>query len=802
VAGLAIVIGIDRYESDLVSLKGAVADAFDVATWLIDSGAVAKERLHLGVLPADWSVPEPPTLAGCPRFEPCLDGLDDLLINLRKDSLGNVDRLFFTYSGHGAASSNPVYRAEALCLAGFAEGKWRKALELASLMQTLKALPVETRFIWIDGCRDPVKADTAQFGRLSESPAPDDAIPRDYVLRATPAGRKAAEASGRGLFTRHLIQGLAGAGAAKRFDPELARGAGGYAVRWLSLVEHVTTSVAALPAAQRREQLVTRVDEAPGHEDPCLATFEAGAFPDEEVEVSVTLSYPGSPVNTEVIARRDGSADEATLHLESGKAATLRLAPSAWTILARAPGYRTIPKQFALPVYGPGLTRAFELQPVPRAVGGTTFGFGKRPPAPSAPDTGSGPATLNIRIGGWPPSVLSPRPRIRIRQDSGRVIENAVLSDRVELGPGLYIVSLETPDGRNKEVPVALEADEDGRVDLDWPASSTPPYQQLLDQLGRGQEVPGVSMPSEAAGLLLGASMGTAAILGVGRRVSCIGGSIDQLGLGLAWQSHVDEGVSAIIAMEEEGCAPEPRVRLWAMQATNHDQSARLRLNTLVPAIAEAALPAAPGHYWLELRDADREERRGFTLATRVLPGHVTLVVRAENGLGVDLVMVAARRQPDDLGFLLRSLVNGEALQLARASGRDPIQEPLVRELADGRWFEPFSAIVAGAALVGREGPAIELLAAIIGRLDAAEIGGPDVLMLKAALADDKDTERTLVREALDTGVAPVADKLLQRLETATRRFRLFGPTQQWIAEKRAQSTGHPLWTLRRHDDN
>ncbi|MCG2839586.1 caspase family protein [Sandaracinobacter sp. RS1-74] len=807
---LAIVIGIDAYEPEFASLRGAVADAHDIALWLLQSGEVSANRLHLGLAPTDRSPPLPEALAQCRAFTPDIDGLDELLCDLLAnyeapaEAKARFPRLIFSFSGHGAISANPVYEAEALGLAGFSGRRWRRALELQSLLQTLRAFPATERLVWIDGCRSAVNADTAQFGRLADARRGDEAVLREHVLRATTVGRKAAETGNRGLFTRHLVEGLKGAGDAKRWDPDLFDGAGGYAVRWNALVDHVANAVATSHAAAR-QQLVSRSGEASGGSDPLLATFRAETFGAEEVAL-VAVAESGAAADTVLlVGRRDQSFDEVRHSTRPGQEVRLRLAPSGWTFAASAPGCIAMPRLKAVAVYGPGLSERFVLLPDDPVRGGA---FQLAAPEPTG---------IRLTLAGRKIEELVPLPRISILHDSGATMLDPVLQSGVNpLPPGLYRVRIEAAGGQAAEHSVAVEKGRTTRVELEQPGRPDSASAEMLMRMGRPVAADGFAMPSEAAGELFDISLATTALLASAGRQLGRAGSLDALQLGLLPDPASTTGLEVLMVnsrlepdLEPGSVAPRarlPRARLWEMARKNDGLDARLRASPGEPAFSSAGFAAGPGPWWLELQDADREARRGFKLATAVFAEHVTLVLRdrLQTG-GVAILQMALPRRAElragNVRTALQGLVKAEAFQRARAQGRDPLADPQLAGLVSGSWFEPFSALLAGAALLDAGEAARPMLDTLLMRIAEQRIDGPDLAVLKAAVTPDPAQEMALIRDALGMRAAPVVDRLLVRLAASASRLRLFGKEQRWVAEKRSQSVGHRLWTMRREDD-
>ena len=353
---LAIIVGIDKYWTALNSLTGAVADAVGFASWLIESGTVAAESIHLGLHPPQ----KPPELAACPDFEPTLYELDDLLIDLIDNPPAGVDQLWFYFSGHGASSSNPAYVADAICLKDFTDRKHTRALEIASLRSLLNAIPAQRRFMLIDGCRDQAFRDDIHFGTSGRQPRPAQGPPRNFELRATAAGRTAVEVSGRGLFSQHLLAGLRGEGSAKRWDPQDV-----YIVRWRALTGFVAERVAK-PGGPAPDQLVTDMGERLAADDPELARFAPDSF--GRLKLHVRLRQPEPPPDgARIWARRNDSPDEETADPAAANPVTFELAPSAWTVFARSAGHLARPRSKTIAVYEKGIDELeFELEPARR----------------------------------------------------------------------------------------------------------------------------------------------------------------------------------------------------------------------------------------------------------------------------------------------------------------------------------------------------------------------------------------------------------------------------------------------------
>jgi hypothetical protein len=819
---LAIVVGIDKYWTALNGLTGAVADAIELASWLLGSGEVAAERIYLGLHPDLHSPPVPPALAASPVFEPTLDGLDALLTDLVDNPPADVERLWFYFSGHGASSSNPAYVAEAICLKDFTDHAHRKALEIASLRGVLNGIPAERRFVLIDGCRDQVFRDDIRFGTLSRQPRAAPGVPRNFELRATSAGRTAVEAGGRGLFGQHLLAGLRGEGGAKRWDPNARDGEGAYIVHWRALSGFVAERVSK-PGGLAPDQLVTDMGERPANDDPELARFDPDTFGRLKLYVHLRQPEP-SPVGARIWARRNDSLDEEIADPASANPVTLELVPSAWVVFAKCEGYRSRPRQKAIAVYENGIALELELEPkspaplLPHAKQPhldilAARGLAKREP----PRLGAGFGILEIFAAGCRIDALNPPLRVSIFHETGALEIEYPFPQPLALKPGVYRVRLELPDGSADEQMAGIEAGESDELRFRLPERRGGALTAALAVANKPPPREGLIQPSEPLGWLAGASLVTVASIAWGQAVQHFVGDLAQLGLGDGWQEDGRPGVQIVIANDEasdtgQRLALTPKVYLWRMFETNRGDHRRLlAANPAVP-ISSARFPVEPAGYWVELEDADGRRRSGFKLATAVLPGHATLVVRHPVAAGrVEVlqfaVPLAASHDFESRRYLTNGLVHAEALQRARLHGRDPLSDPTVAGLARGDWFEPFSALLVAAALLDRsvaEEAARTMLETLFTRLKALDAPLADLSILMGAVAEragDPVSARMHFATALALRQAPVVDKLLDAFARGLDAHGFTGEVRDWVAEKTRQAVSNPLWTLRREDD-
>jgi len=809
-ANYAIVLGIDRYATDLESLTGAVADAHDFASWLIESGEVPAENLRLATLPIRNPPPLPALLQGCVKVGTKLDDLDTLLIGWLDFSPDNIERLYFFFSGHGASSSNALYPEEAICLEDFSDKSYGKTLEVSSLIAVLNAIPARERFIFIDGCRDALFQDDVQFGRLSRKPKPAREQRKNFVLRATGPGRKAAEANGRGLFSKHLCDGLRGAGNAKRWDPNLNGGGGGYSVRWRALAEYVSNAVATQRGAKNSDQLIFEDGEHPAGTDPPLATFKPEQIEPSRVAVRL-LAPPKPPQQTRICLRRNDTIEEVDDLLPETGVVEFNIPPSGWVLWATADGWRSQPKSKPLLVYASRVDETISMEQLP------VHSVYYAAPAAAGPDGAPPPKPLNSKEGRTRLTVgqkslgkLLPAIRVAVRRENGDVVCDPVMTNELILDEGMYRVRLDLPGGLWSETALLVRPGDDEELDLALPDATTSALEQVLVAGGKTAPTKGFAEPSEALGQLVAPSVATVAALAAVQAVQNYQWGLVSLQIGQRWNVDNAIGLEILIADERDKAslvdANKQHVRLWRMFVSNSAPVTGKFTQTNPDApIASTSIVLEPGGYWLQVRDFDRTRRAGFKLATRVFPGHVTVVIRNPQRSGtVPLLQFAVRRDPSDRSSIQLGIVQGEAVQRTRAAGRDPLADPAVMALAKGEWFEPISALIAAAVLLERGGDAEAMFTKVLAILDKHGTQGPDVAVLHAAHAmrEGQDAEAAeLIRGALGMQEVPIVQSLLERLVLEAQRLGHAGKAVDWIEEKLLETVGHPLWTLRREDD-
>jgi Caspase domain len=212
----AIVVGIDDYPG-YRSLKGAVKDAKDFATWLCDDrngGGVPTNNCQ-----TVYSVSTPLS----PLQQQVDEAFDAVLSSIPKGKLAH--RLYVYFSGHGMAESNLI---SDLCLANWAQKFPNRALDAQQYLDTVMKLgKFEEIVMFLDCCRVRLVSARGHIPDfLAPSPGPQASEARYFLANATEFLNSSYEAATstsadsenplvRGYFTRVLMSALRGAAALK-----------------------------------------------------------------------------------------------------------------------------------------------------------------------------------------------------------------------------------------------------------------------------------------------------------------------------------------------------------------------------------------------------------------------------------------------------------------------------------------------------------------------------------------------------------------------------------------------------------
>jgi hypothetical protein len=246
----AVVVGIDEYDDKSIRrLEGAAADAVAAVKWLraigvpdgqilLHATACEKTRPEIGAL----AVPHPELdLTGVPCKPARLSEVWDSFLLLEQKSGA---RLFVFFSGHGLYDPE----TERLFLLQDAKpGAWQ-ALGMNLLVKYLLSLSFPRVFLFLDGCQNYPGAQDKRSPVRAKIPGGEErtAVP-GHTLAACYAADKselAREKDGRGVFLRHLLEGL---------DPQQPNGesvafdfsTGGRSLDLIALMEQVVQKVQA-----------------------------------------------------------------------------------------------------------------------------------------------------------------------------------------------------------------------------------------------------------------------------------------------------------------------------------------------------------------------------------------------------------------------------------------------------------------------------------------------------------------------------------------------------------------------------
>lgn len=817
-SSVAIVIGIDNYGSSRASLKGPVADAIAFSEWLLTTGYPA-EQLYLGLLSNENSAPLPRGLADCPTFDPTLIGLQRLLNPLLPLDTGPLpdplDRLWCFFSGHGASSSSPYYVENAICLKDFEFGLWSAALELGSLRQVLTSIPARERFLLIDGCRDHVMVGAPLFGRLSPPNRPPGAR-ANYEFYATADGRKTIEKRGegdvvRGIFSRHLVDGLRGVGAAKRWSGDSEQ----YVVNWSTVKSYVSARVAEDTATDpATQQLVMSGGEAPVS-DPLLATIAADAV--APTTVTVTLDTPLIvPLGTRLIARRTGSSDEDIETEWQDASISLKLPPSTWQLTVRASDWRAQPKMLTIHAYNDAISAVLSMEQyttVPNIEATHVLGTERwREDAMAKSSNRSLPGGFTLTIAGQAISAMRPAPTVDLRRENGEQVPSG--ADWQQLDPGIYRLHVESAVGVVTETMVSVEAGTVVIVDLVMASVATTGMLAVAEAADIPVCADGRILPSEDLGWLTG-SLATTVAIKASKAAQGATDRMAELGLDIDWPDG-GEGVQFVIADEAGNgnvSTELPHARLWRMFKTNGGIHAAMHRGLPAGVLTTARLPAPKGGYWFQLQAPDMGTA-GFKVATLVAPGHRSLVIRHLVAVGrVELLQFALPlKMPDAtvdwsaIQGITSALVEAEAIQHALMRGIDPLAIAAVDVMLAGAWTEPLTGWAVAARLLERsDAGAVTLLDRLVSGGAIDRLGATTEAAIIHGMRAERTGNHDAAKAHFDAAVAaervPVVYRLMKILVEAMERHAIKGEVPRWLRAKARQAVDHPLWTLRRADD-
>ena len=213
----ALLVAVETYADPGLNLNGPAGDAGRMRKWLLDHGGVAADDMTV--------------LISSRKKRLQADGpatLDAVFAALLKLSKKGADRVYFYFSGHGIAVA-PDRKRQYLLMADFHDYEApHKAVVFQEVADYLQSIAPEHLMI-SDACRNfRFDESTATIGthlpadRWVPLPAGMSASRGALLFAASPGGvsylspdRKVPES----VFTAELLDGLAGTGCAKRWDP-------------------------------------------------------------------------------------------------------------------------------------------------------------------------------------------------------------------------------------------------------------------------------------------------------------------------------------------------------------------------------------------------------------------------------------------------------------------------------------------------------------------------------------------------------------------------------------------------------
>src|SRR3954454_13979501 len=612
-ASWAVVIGINRYWLPQACLDGAVKDALDMRKWLLDpnGGNVAKENLTLLLAPREGEEPRNVRWADATK-DNIVQGIADLV----QRSGGQGERLYFFYAGHGITAR--VANSDETTIVGtdFTDVLTDNSCTLSSLLEFFETTQFQNQFFFVDACRNiPWKGEIVP-GRWTRPQLRDPGLPpvQQFTFYATSPGSEAREADERGAFTKVLVDGLRGDGAAKAWSPE----GDGYVVRWDRLVRYVggefeRLNLPVTGGYQRPQEVVTR---GAAQQDPLLSRFAPGSFKNLRLTVRLEPGAVGKAAEVSVIDEYEPVETEPT---RRGNALVFSLAPKTYGVIARADAHTPTKCRPPVDLYAP-LEVTLQPEPVAAAPAPEADAPAAAPaPPPAAAAAAPAPAArrrsgraARDRAPAGPAASLSVRcgdafAPIEIADGTGKVLvvghsgRNGLRLD--DLAPGFYRVRLRSPEGGVEEKVVELEPDEHEHATLGGPSEKRSAVVQEVIERAKLPVLPDNTVElADSVGPVVAPQLST--LLTVAGGVE-LGGGRRQLGsLGLHGPRRVGAVQTAayvLVGIDSEAPADASsflrsmRLRLWPMGTPVPKETAAVSPAKSVDGIGELVQSSQPG---------------------------------------------------------------------------------------------------------------------------------------------------------------------------------------------------------------
>jgi hypothetical protein len=680
----AIIVGVNQYWKPSVCLKGAVGDAVRVAEWLLKSPecAVPPGNMYLLTSPAP---PAPP--AGVDLRDATADNLKRVIIDLNKRSGGEGDRLFFYFSGHGISNLENFRNEQALVMTDFDPDLTDKAVKLGPIVEFFGATAIREQFFFIDACRSPALFKFSFETGSTTVKNPFDAVKAtkvdQYILYSTTPGSKSLElptepgvpGSEEGAFTGALLEGLAGDGTAKAYDPAKRD----YVVRVEALMDHVIEKIT------ERRLIVSKIEAAAplliqlprkggeqSNNNPVLARVAASEVKSEELKLTIEPNSVWPQAEVEV--RNEAFVDK-RIKPESGDPVILSpLKPMYYTVRATAPDHTESIRSF--PLYK-RVEVTLTLDPGAVTIETDETGGGTAAAAGAADVVGLGSANAGLKsldavgeetepdmeqfesVGrgaaapeAWGDDAAAaaavpaarlivetsdPLSLLELADSTGCVLRSAQgRLDVADMRPGFYRVRLLTPEGRTVEEVIELADREVVTKRLDAPdPPQTPLFKGIISTANFFIQSDKTLDVSETVGPISSAQLSTILALSLTacNHQDSWGVRLKSLGLKSfkeATSEGADCGLQLVAAVEgadaEEAAAllAGARLRLWPVRLAMPEEGVAPEPLPAAPGVAQFARAAHPGPHWLSI---EMPGQRPVIFALSVLPGRLTVLV-------------------------------------------------------------------------------------------------------------------------------------------------------------------------------
>jgi len=752
-ANWALVIGCDRYPAPTPSLKGAVRDALRMREWLLaaDGGNVPTQNLSFLASPSPdgAAIPDRTAVRQAKR--------DDVISSIRElmqRSRGDTGRLFFYFAGHGLTARINFSDEQAIACADFTADLTMKAIRLRAIREQFLASSLTPQFFFVDACRNLPFDGEVNFSGMDRPAAPDysHGFPDQLQCCAAQPGGKAYQTGGSGeelgAFTGALLRGLAGEGAAKRFDPAEEV----YVVRFdqLHAATEKTVQEVVDQAVKDRMlsdpslvQLPKKLVEG-SSENPVLATFTADSFAD--VTLEVTLEPPEACTNTwlEVVGPYDST--DCTPPLSAPL--VLSLQPRAYSLRPRSAVFVHRPPGVPVELYEPRPI-TIKLEPlapepdgrVPEAVIGSNEPFRE-------PGGRARPGRLVV-------DVKDPSITVEAVDEAGRAVS---APGKLELSPaGIYRVYGRTPEGTGPERLVEVLPGADSQIVIPSSAprlpfgpsepESKPPNSADFEsdfavdfEYDFGEDFERESGEQKPAGGGLKRLAYAAAGAGIVGIAAVWLLSRDLRGVGVKdWTRHLDaiiepvlveDGSTALHVVVADGRGERGNGSVCLAQFA--DKAVEILPITATDRLRVAGLRGDPGPGLLRIQIPGEPDMR-FDVAVHLGPRHPTVVVVEldSNGeLGVyEHILTETEPDPDSLrleGMAQRFARQGQwqhALALLRGRQLSLTAEALYASLLLATSADPDEVVEVASTLLARDELFVD--AQVLAALASARKGAP-----------------------------------------------------------------------------